>query len=246
MTNATDTTRIANITSAYEAAKGAWIGRSWDDGDKVTPETTDEQIHKMLVEVGPYDIKVTCWGIDESTHEGQKWAKAIQITLDELAKLNEEDNGADFHEVFDDLRYYAGKSDAGVAAQAALAEKSARVAMDAVRAGEKQNAYVLAWEAARIERQYGDAPTWGPFADAVRAWSEAEGEEDPEVAAARTAYIATFPSLAAAVEAEETCLSVAEEFLPDFALAVREDNSAATVEYYQWLTEQTSGGPEPL
>jgi hypothetical protein len=61
-----------------------------------------------------------------------------------------------------------------VAAQAAIAETSAAEAMRSVRAGERNSALNHADHAARTERAFGDAPTWGPFADAVRAWSEHE------------------------------------------------------------------------
>jgi len=230
MTTATATSTIlANISTAYEAAKGAWTGRSWDDGDKITPDTTNDQIAGMLRRGD--DIAVTCWGIEESD---DSFRRRVRRAVDEVQL--QEGNEDEFAAACDTLRELAEESDAGVAEQAQLAEKSARLAMDAVKAGERQDAYVYAWEAARIERQYGDAPTWGPFADAVKVWSESD-DEDP-VAAARTAYIALFADLAAAVAFEDSCLSAGDEFLPEHARAVREDNSTATPEYYAWLSEQ--------
>lgn len=41
------------------------------------------------------------------------------------------------------------------------------------------------------------------------------------------------------VTEENAVLSIGREFLPPCALAVLDDRDAATVEYYEWLCEQT-------
>lgn len=43
-----------------------------------------------------------------------------------------------------------------------------------------------------------------------------------------------------AVTEENAILSVGREFLPACALVVRDHTGPTTVEYYEWLTEQTS------
>ena len=173
MNKAEEDCLLAEVERTYEAAKGTWTGRTWDDGDKVTPDSADDQIAGMLT--NGEDMKVTCWGIDHS--EGN-WDSRVRAEIKALRRLWAQSSVCDdsFSVVCDALRELASESDAGVAKQAKLAENAALKAMEYVRAGERQNAYVLAWDAARIERQYGDAPTWGPFAEAVRAWSEHEAE----------------------------------------------------------------------
>lgn len=169
---AEDARLLAEVERTYAAAKGTWTGRSWDDGDKVTPETTDDQIAGML---GRGDvIEVTCWGVDESSG----WRSKVRHEVRTLQRLWAQIEVCDdtFAVVCEDLRALAKESDAGVAKQAALAESTARAALRAVKLGDKSEALQLAEEAARIERQYGDAPTWGPFAEAVRAWNEHEAE----------------------------------------------------------------------
>lgn len=165
-----DARLLAEVEKVYEEAKGTWTGREWFDGDKVTPESTDEQIAELLTR--GEDIAITCWGIDPSDEVYRRRAQTALETLNLL--WQREDCDEEFAAACNALRQLAEESDAGVAEQAKIAENAARKAMEYARAGERQNGYVLAWEAARIERQYGDAPTWGPFAEAVRAWSEHE------------------------------------------------------------------------
>jgi hypothetical protein len=60
------------------------------------------------------------------------------------------------------------------------------------------------------------------------------------VATARAAYVAYCEALGSTGVDEETAiLSAGREFLPPCAIAVLDDRDAATVEYYEWLTEQT-------
>ena len=59
-----------------------------------------------------------------------------------------------------------------VAKDAARAEESAAAAVEAAQAGDLARAEELAEQAAHLERQYGDDPTWGPFLAAVRAARE--------------------------------------------------------------------------
>lgn len=50
----------------------------------------------------------------------------------------------------------------------------------------------------------------------------------------RCEYLALFPSASAAIEHENTVLSIGSEFLPPFARAVR-DGEEPTPEYWAWL-----------
>jgi hypothetical protein len=62
----------------------------------------------------------------------------------------------------------------------------------------------------------------------------------PTVQEARARFVALAESIGSTALDEETAiLSVGREFLPPCALAVLDDSDAATVEYYEWLTEQT-------
>ena len=65
--------------------------------------------------------------------------------------------------------------------------------------------------------------------------------KDPNVTSARRAYCDYCLSLGTTAMAEENAaLSIGREFLPTCALAVLDDSDAATVEYYQWLTDGTA------
>jgi hypothetical protein len=167
---AEDARLLTDVERLYEAAKGQWTGRSWDDGDKVTPESTDEQIEDLNIREG---LRVTCWGVDESTREGQAWLRRVHNAVIAVEEWREEHNGADLTEAYEKLRELAAESDASVAAQAAIAETSASEALANARRGFKHTG--AGPRRARRQRpsaQFGDAPTWGPFCDAVRAWSE--------------------------------------------------------------------------
>lgn len=57
---------------------------------------------------------------------------------------------------------------------------------------------------------------------------------------ARARFLALAESFGSTgVDEENVILSVGREFLPACALAVLADRDAATVEYYEWLTEET-------
>jgi hypothetical protein len=167
---AEDARLLAEVERAYEAAKGQWTGRSWDDGDKVTPETTNGQIAALLASGEP--VAVTCWGVDESN---ERYRRQVRRALELLQAAWADDPagaGDVFASVCDTLRALAAESDAAVTFQAHVAETSAAEALSNARRGFKHTALVHAEHAATAERQFGDAPTWGPFCDAVRAWSE--------------------------------------------------------------------------
>lgn len=70
---------LAEVESAYEAAKGTWTGRTWDDGDKITPESTDDAIAGILARGN--SIGVTCWGADES---GENYRRRVKIAIANL------------------------------------------------------------------------------------------------------------------------------------------------------------------
>ena len=69
---------------------------------------------------------------------------------------------------------------AAAAASAHAAEVAADFALSAAREGDWATAVVAAEAAVRIERQWGDAPTWGPFARAVAA-ARAALDDAPDV-----------------------------------------------------------------
>jgi hypothetical protein len=62
---------------------------------------------------------------------------------------------------------------------------------------------------------------------------------------ARAEYAALCRELGTdAVTEENAILSIGHEFLPPCALAVLAESDAATVEYYEWLTEQTQAAQD--
>ena len=163
---------LAEVESAYEAAKGQWTGRTWDDGNKVTPESTDDQIAAMLTRED--DIKVTCWGADESDNA---WHSRVRAAVADLTAMwNRDELGERFYKTMETLRELAAESDAGVAERARMAETDATEAIREARAGNKHSALVHAEHAAKVEREFGDAPTWGPFCEAMRAYYEHDSE----------------------------------------------------------------------
>lgn len=168
---AEDARLLAEVESTYTAAAGTWTGRSWDDGDKVIPESTDDQI-AVLVR-GNEPVAITCWGVDESD---ERYRRRVRQAITDLVVAWNANDTDSFSRACDRLRQLAEESDAGVAAQAKLAEGSAAEAIKSARAGLKQTALSHADHAAAAERAFGDAPTWAPFAEAVRAWSEHEVE----------------------------------------------------------------------
>lgn len=146
---------IAAVEQAYAAATGQWTGRTWDDGDRLTPEMSDEQIARYLDRCEGEDEtpRITSWG-----HTTQAWRRGA------AAAIAERD--------FARIRELAQQSDDGVAAEAQRAEDAAARAIAAARIGDWSTALRSSAEAAALERQFGDTPTWGPFATAVEAAAE--------------------------------------------------------------------------
>ena len=68
-------------------------------------------------------------------------------------------------------------ADADVHAAAIVASEYGRDAIAAFDAGEIEDAIKAADAAAAIEREYGDAPAWGPLANALHNYSDAAGWE---------------------------------------------------------------------
>ena len=79
----------------------------------------------------------------------------------------------------DDRQRLAGEVrdyDAGCVRDAREAEAEATEAVRYLRTGEYADAWEHAKRAAALERQYGDTPTWGDFADAVEALNDLVGD----------------------------------------------------------------------
>lgn len=162
------------VEAAYERAAGKWTGRCWDDGDRVEPGDSDEQIVRLW-ERSDGEMRVTQWGIpDDGSHGSQVWKRREAATLREFGRAFEEGNGVLLASACNDLRALARESDDGVARRAAIAEDMAAIALGLAREGDLFRAVEHARDTARIEREFGDAPTWGPFEAAVRALAEVE------------------------------------------------------------------------
>lgn len=158
-----------------------------DGGTVVTPKTSDEVIVDMLRRDG--EVRVTSWGIPEDACHpvAERWHRDVRWHQQRLAEyvtgagealtfidcgravsvdgvpLASAEAVAGVTQVCDCLRALAQRSDDRVAEHAANALRSARAAVECARAGDVPGAVEAAHEAARIERAYGDDPTWGPL-----------------------------------------------------------------------------------
>ena len=143
------------------------------------PDTTDAQIVRLYRTSDR--LAVTAWGIDEGDR-GQSWRNAVRTAADALGRALEAADETAQEEACRALRALATSSDLHVTEAAAAAEEAARDALAAARAGDVDEALTRAEDAARLERAYGDDPTWGPLLAAVRTWAavvteEVEGDE---------------------------------------------------------------------
>lgn len=191
-----ETARLA-VEAHVDDHADTWTGRDWDDGGTVvTPKTSDEVIVDMLRRDG--EVRVTSWGIPEDACHpvAERWHRDVRWHQQRLAEhvtsageaLTFTDCGrvvsvdgvppasadavASVAQVCDCLRALAQRSDDRVAEHAANALRSARAAVECARAGDVPGAVEAAHEAARIERAYGDDPTWGPLVLLVERWAE--------------------------------------------------------------------------
>ena len=53
-------------------------------------------------------------------------------------------------------------------------------------------------------------------------------------------YLALFPTLNEAVSHENACLSVGDDFLPGFVIAVRDQEAVPSELYWKWLSSQVN------
>ena len=63
--------------------------------------------------------------------------------------------------------------------------------------------------------------------------------------ATRRDYVDLFPSLSDAIEHENAVLSIGDEYLPVYAIDVREERTEPTDQYWAWLIGQVTGAPDP-
>ena len=157
------------ITAAYETATGQWDGLTWDSEFEGLVNALRAGRRVCLD-----DVPAAGWGIREDgtlTYQAHRSAVARAKTM--VEDLIEDDCSAEDRErVIDAWQALVDEEAEAVAKDAARAEESAAAAVEAAQAGDLARAEELAEQAARLERQYGDAPAWGPFLAAVRAARE--------------------------------------------------------------------------
>lgn len=160
---------IEKITAAYEAATGQWDGLTWDTEFEGVLHALESGRRVCLD-----DIPAAGWGLrDDGTLTYQAHRRAVATAKTMLEDLIDDDcSDDDRKRVIAAWRALVDEEAGAVAKDAARAEESAAAAVEAAQAGDLARAEELAEQAAHLERQYGDDPTWGPFLAAVRAARE--------------------------------------------------------------------------
>jgi len=130
----------ASIQDAYDAAANTWTGWNWTQS---FGQLADCDYCRGLSSCGGQIV------VEPGDDDLEPPHAACEHYRDALAK--------------------AGKYAAACLDAAAQAEEYAAYAMSLLRAGDRDAARVAIETACRIERDYGDCPTWGPVRDAIES-----------------------------------------------------------------------------
>lgn len=173
MTNTTShSDLIAKIVAAYEAATGEWGGLSWDS-------ELEGALNAIRVgrRVDLEEVPSAGYGF-EYDDEGQRHRRAVSAAKALYEALIDDDCSLeDRAKVIEAWEAVVSEEAEKVAERAECAEEEARAALEAAKDGDFETAARRAAFAARIERQFGDAPTWGAFEDVC---AEAERAVDDD------------------------------------------------------------------
>lgn len=153
--------QIAAVEAAHAAATGGFDGPEWDilEDLAVLTETDEDDRADAWDRLQEDGTPTTYFAAgDPASDRYQRHRKRLADAIEERDT--------------DALRELAAEERADIEAQAAEAEVEAEQAIQHARAGAWDEALKHARLAARIERNYGDAPTWGPFEAAVKAARE--------------------------------------------------------------------------
>lgn len=164
MTTTTKTDHLALIEAAYARATGQWTGLDWE-GIRDTVEAIEraEARSEAALDHAWYlaEEQAVSWyiGRGEASSEHQAHRRRLREAM-----------GARDLDALLDLAY---EEETDVEAAADQAQEWAAEALAAARGGDLAEAARCASKAAIVERAYGDAPVWGPFAracdDALRS-----------------------------------------------------------------------------
>lgn len=159
-------TAAAEISALVEQLATRWTGIDWDTG----PATLVNALEAGRA-VDEDDLPGVFWPADGS-HAAQRLTAQWQSLLSDLAT-------GDDAELLERAKDLAQAEAAYVEERADSAAVHGRIAVDGVADGRWDDAIEAAKQAAAIEREFGDDPTWGQLEGAIR--------ELPEFRAAKTA-----------------------------------------------------------
>jgi hypothetical protein len=148
---------LTEVEAAYQAASGSWVGFDWTY--LVPPEGGNRGS-------SAYDID----GLDlDDPATSDRW---ITFLLEDCPDMPRNQASEHVEVALDEAREYVAQ----VERDASAAEDAAKCAIEAVRDGKLDLAAEYAEEASRLERTYGDDPTWGDFRRAVIALFDEEAD----------------------------------------------------------------------
>ncbi len=149
---------LETVREAYESAQGAWTGINW---------TCPHGYYEIDIDgMDPVELRIAARAaLQSETYECEYTSKFWREHFRQAEESTV--SWATWAMLADELRSAARYLDR-VAKSAAEAEECAAAAMAAAEGGEWDDALDLASQAAGIESEYGDSPTWGGFVGTIR------------------------------------------------------------------------------
>jgi len=162
-----DSPDVVELTRAIETA-GEWTGMTWDS--ELAP------IGDMIRRGKRVDLdRLTSWHGRDEIH-----ARGVRALVRSIEDQIDEDTDADTREeIATDADRLASEESADVERMAGRAREHGADALACARAGDWDGAVRALENACACEREYGDAPSWGPaLAVAERIRDEAEAADE--------------------------------------------------------------------
>lgn len=161
-TQTTDTTDpIATLAAKVATATRGWTGMDWDDDEGISAVASRLARGKSV----DVDGGISSWIPNDGEHQMHR--KALRRLARDIEDGTGEDVTARAQALADEERAY-------VEERASEAADEGRLAVEAARAGDWDAAADRLRRAERIERAFGDAPSWGGLADFAEAQAQAE------------------------------------------------------------------------
>lgn len=171
------------ILTAVSSAKEEWPGLTWDSA----PQTLLAAVEAGQP-IGIDDLTEGCYWAADNSPDAQAarrdWSMLVAAVADERpagcraasTRLGRRVTYA--AAVVAEARRLAAVEAAAVKARAEAAAELGRAAAAAVAVGAWGEALTLATQAAAIEREFGDAPSWGRLIDEIKALPEWNAEDN--------------------------------------------------------------------